>query len=72
VLSPLILQEQRCIYANLLVLNTSGLRIAHFSSAYPTARYFKGNIAITAIYNRSLSEEEITQNFNATRHRFNI
>jgi hypothetical protein len=54
------------------ILNTSGLRIAHFSSAYPTARYFKGNIAITAIYNRSLSEEEITQNFNSTRHRFNI
>jgi hypothetical protein len=53
-------------------VNVGALRIGHFGSNYPADRFFKGNIAITAVYNRSLSEEEITQNFNSTRHRFNI
>jgi hypothetical protein len=34
--------------------------------------FWKGNIAQTSIYNRALSQQEITQNFNATRGRFAI
>jgi hypothetical protein len=34
--------------------------------------YWNGDISITRIYNRSLSQTEITQNFNAQRNRFNI
>ena len=30
----------------------------------------RGNIAIVMVYNKSLSDAEITQNFNAQRYRF--
>jgi len=33
---------------------------------------FKGNIAISQIYNRALSADEITQNYNAVKSRFNL
>jgi hypothetical protein len=33
---------------------------------------YTGNIALVQIYNRILSQQEITQNFNATRKKFNI
>ena len=36
------------------------------------SRYFNGNIAQVSIYNRALSPQEITQNFNATRGRYGI
>ena len=35
-------------------------------------RFFKGNIAISQVYNRALSSNEITQNFNALKGRFGI
>ena len=34
--------------------------------------WFNGNISITKIYNRALSQQEVQQNFNATRGRFGI
>ena len=37
-----------------------------------TTEYFNGNIAQPAIYNRALTSDEITQNFNATRGRFGV
>jgi hypothetical protein len=33
---------------------------------------FTGNIAVTQVYNRTLSQTEISQNFNALRGRYNI
>jgi prepilin-type N-terminal cleavage/methylation domain-containing protein len=41
-----------------------------FADNYPA--YFKGNMSNFKIYNRSLTPEEITQNFNATRGRFGL
>ena len=35
-------------------------------------RFFKGNIAISQVYNRALSSNEITQNFNAQKGRFGL
>jgi hypothetical protein len=35
-------------------------------------RFYAGNISQTYIYNRSLSSQEIEQNFNATKGRFNL
>lgn len=35
-------------------------------------RVFKGNIAISQLYNRALSADEITQNFNALKGRFGV
>ena len=39
---------------------------------YGIYRFFKGNIAISQVYNRALSSNEITQNFNALKGRFGI
>jgi hypothetical protein len=36
------------------------------------SRFFNGNIAISQLYNRALSADEITQNFNALRGRFGV
>lgn len=35
-------------------------------------RYFNGRVSLTQIYNRALSQAEVTQNFNAVRGRFGI
>ena len=35
-------------------------------------QYFKGNIAITRVYNRALSHAEIAQNFNAQKSRYGL
>jgi hypothetical protein len=40
--------------------------------SYTTTRVFIGNIATSQIYNRALSSDEILQNFNATKARFNL
>jgi hypothetical protein len=37
-----------------------------------TPRYYNGNIATTQIYNRALTSQEILQNYNATKGRFNL
>ena len=39
---------------------------------YHSSSYFSGDIYSTRIYNRVLSDVEITQNYNATRHRFGL
>ena len=36
------------------------------------SRFFNGNIAISQLYNRALSANEITQNFNALKGRFGV
>jgi hypothetical protein len=35
-------------------------------------RFFNGNIAIAGLYNRGLTQDELQQNFNATRARFGV
>ena len=45
------------------------LRIGRTDSDSSTS-YMRGNIAIVMVYNKSLSDAEITQNFNAQRYRF--
>ncbi|MFN9855453.1 MAG: LamG-like jellyroll fold domain-containing protein [Bacteroidota bacterium] len=49
-------------YANPLRIGTS------FDEGY----FFNGNIALTKVYNRSLTQTEITQNFNAQKARFGL
>jgi hypothetical protein len=41
-------------------------------SGFDVNRYFKGNISIVQIYNRALTQSEVTQNFNATKGRFGL
>jgi hypothetical protein len=56
---------------------TSYIRIASYlvGSTWPNSvfqGYYPGNIAQVQIYNRALTQTEITQNYNATKTRFNL
>jgi len=37
-----------------------------------SSNYFKGDIPVARIYNRALSSNEVAQNFNSYKKRFNI
>jgi len=50
--------------------NLSVLNIGRDSSAF--SRYFKGSIGTVKIYNRALSAQEVLQNYNALKGRFNL
>lgn len=49
-----------------------GLYIGSLENNLGLSRYWTGNIFQVKIYNRSLSDTEILQNFNATRTRFGL
>jgi Concanavalin A-like lectin/glucanases superfamily len=48
------------------------LRIGGVISTTVGNRYYKGNIPQAQIYNRALSADEISQNYNAVKSRFNL
>ena len=52
------------------VSGTAALNIGNSSSA--VGEYFNGSIQAVKLYNRSLTQAEITQNFNALRGRYGI
>ncbi len=39
---------------------------------YPNGSYLNGRVASVKIYNRALSQQEVIQNYNATKSRFNL
>lgn len=55
--------------ANNLVFNNIGSG-SGFSTSYP--EYFKGRIALFSVYNRALSQSEVSQNYDAMRVRFGL
>lgn len=50
--------------------NNINLQIANGGTS--EVQYFNGNISHVSIYNRALTAAEISQNFNATKKRFNL
>ena len=50
--------------------NTNFLQIGKYTSGVPL--YFSGSMYTTQIYNRALSAQEVLQNYNATKSRFNL
>jgi hypothetical protein len=59
--------------------NTTSVSVPSIASSvrytigvYTTSNYHNGNIANVKLYNRTLSAEEVLQNFNAHRGRFGI
>jgi hypothetical protein len=50
--------------------NTNFLQIGKYTSGVPL--YFSGSMYTTQIYNRVLSAQEVLQNYNATKSRFNL
>ena len=54
---------------NTMTLNANTVLLA----AVPAdAEYFKGNVYLFRVYNRALSDAELTQNYNANRARFGL
>jgi len=51
--------------------NTEDVRIASLSNGQADNNY-RGTVALTQIYNRALSAQEILQNYNATKTRFGL
>lgn len=52
--------------------NITNVNIARGCSACGAERYLTGKVAIVKIFNRSLTSDEIYQNFNAVRGRFGL
>ena len=52
-------------------LSTAEMAIGAYSGTYNSQR-FTGEIPVTKIYNRALTADEVTRNFNAIKSRFNI
>jgi hypothetical protein len=55
-----------------LELTTIGTGDIHIFSRYTNNELLTGNVSQVQIYNRVLSQQEISQNFNATRGRYGI
>jgi hypothetical protein len=53
-------------------VNTGGATSEYRLGNYATSYYLSGNIASNIIYNRSLTQSEVQQNYNATRARFGV
>ena len=53
-------------------INTGGTLTQNIGRNTTAAAYFGGNIAIVRIYNRALTAEEVSKNFDANRGRFGI
>jgi hypothetical protein len=47
-------------------------RLGYITWASGPSNYLSGNIAVSQIYNRALTAQEVTQNFNALRGRYGI
>jgi hypothetical protein len=60
--------REREINTNNFWANTASLS----TSTYRISPTYKGNISVNSFYNRSLSPQEILQNYNATKGRFNL
>jgi hypothetical protein len=48
------------------------MKIGDRTGTYVTSAYLGGNVYLTKFYNRALTQQEILQNFNATRFRYGI
>jgi len=52
--------------------NLNSKTYAYIGSTAQSSEFFSGRIAQTLIYNRALTPEEILQNYNATKSRYNL
>jgi hypothetical protein len=54
------------------VASPTAMVIGADTTGVPITRLFNGNIAMAGLYNRGLTQDELQQNFNATRARFGV
>jgi len=68
------LQDTRTNFSPALSTFNSTLYLTGYSNdtAFPTSSFLTGYISISRIYNRTLSDSEVLQNFNAHRARYGL
>lgn len=71
-LNGILINTSASAVSNIIYYPGSGNNVGLGRDANFNDNYLNGNIAQISIYNRALSESEISQNFNATRARFGI
>jgi hypothetical protein len=64
-----VLDVTRTLTAN-ITTNNEPINVGASIGGAP--QYFRGNIALTQLYNRALSDTEVLQNYNATKGRFGL
>lgn len=67
-----ILTDQAIGLTGIISTSINGMSIGAYGGTSNHDYFFNGGIAITKIYNKALTQAEVTQNFNADRSRFNI
>lgn len=69
-----VLLDTRSNFTGVITNNTTTLWLVGYSdtTSIPTTALVNGNVALCRIYNRELSQLEITNNFNCDRSRFGI
>lgn len=66
------IEQTSRIFTNTTVLGSGLYELGYASIRNKTTAYLQGNIYNTQIYSRALSAQEVTQNYNATKTRFNL
>ena len=66
------IEQTSRIFTNSTVLGSGLYELGYATIRNKTTAYLQGNIYTTQIYNRALSQQEITQNYNALKSRFGL
>jgi len=66
------IEQTSRIFTNSTVLGSGLYELGYATIRNKTTAYLQGNIYTTQIYNRALTQQEITQNYNALKSRFGL
>ena len=66
------IEQTSRIFTNSTVLGSGLYELGYATIRNKTTAYLQGNIYTTQIYNRALSQQEVLQNYNATKTRFGL
>lgn len=66
------IEQTSRIFTNSTVLGSGLYELGYATIRNKTTSYLQGNIYTTQIYNRALTQQEITQNYNALKSRFGL
>ena len=66
------IEQTSRIFTNSTVLGSGLYELGYATIRNKTTAYLQGNIYQTSIYNRALSQQEITQNYNALKSRYGL
>lgn len=69
-----VLSDTRSSFGGVITNNTTTLWIVGYSdtTSIPTSGLLNGDVSLCRVYNKELTQSEVTNNFNSERSRFNI